>query len=202
MVEFIVIAGIVIAYFVFNKRLDTKDTSSRPTTNRSEYNYKGQVREKEFQKPTRFEKVQWLNGVPTGHVILNPDVKVSGVNHRKDNVLKFIKGASREIELRPEPENPHDKNAVAVIGHWDHYGTEKSALIGYLPKPILRDIKGEEIASDLSGVFHPNRPDVTPGVRIAIFYRRKKRKTKDCPECGKRSPIAMDTCKHCGFNYA
>ncbi|MBI1265430.1 MAG: hypothetical protein GC187_11930 [Alphaproteobacteria bacterium] len=72
-------------------------------------------------------------------------IKVSGVQHRRAAALEFAQGCADAqalgfdawITLEREPNNPYDKNAVKVIGHWPKKGffrrIVKSHHVGYLP---------------------------------------------------------------------
>ena len=66
-------------------------------------------------------------------------VKVAGTAYRLRDVLDFLEAASDgrdvELDLEPEPDNPHDANAVRVIGQ----GVGHPRHIGYLPA-VLTDL--------------------------------------------------------------
>jgi len=78
-------------------------------------------------------------------------IKVVGVQHRKRAAIEFAEGCARAeatgreawVTLEPEPENPFDRHAVKVIGHWIRRGIfRKSAEarhIGYLPSDIAEE---------------------------------------------------------------
>lgn len=90
-------------------------------------------------------------------------LKVAGVMHRRDAATAFANsirisersGAAYGVEVEPEPENPHDRNAVAV------YGVARGSRwhVGYLDahtaEEINRDLisKGIPIAAELYEIW-------------------------------------------------
>lgn len=84
----------------------------------------------------------------TGFVLLqgHGNINVKGANAGQEASAKFIMDAPRSgalIELRREPENPHDANAVAVFGA---IGPEADSVpLGYLPAETA-----QELAKDFS----------------------------------------------------
>lgn len=60
-------------------------------------------------------------------------VKLVGVSFRKEAVSALKPGAV--VRIKPEPTNPHDKNAMRVTANGEH--------VGYLPREIARRITEE-----------------------------------------------------------
>ena len=88
---------------------------------------------------------------------------VMGVQHRKADALAFAratqtaeqKGWAYGVRLQPEPSNPHDSNAIKVIGHamvkrFFADPAERSWHIGYVPRETA-----EEVNEDLISKNHP-----------------------------------------------
>jgi hypothetical protein len=61
-------------------------------------------------------------------------VKVAGVSHRREALQSAVFAPGEELALVPEPDNPHDPNAVGV---WDSRRLEQ---VGYLPADVARKI--------------------------------------------------------------
>ncbi len=61
-------------------------------------------------------------------------VKVAGVSHRREALQSPVFAPGEELALVPEPDNPHDPNAVGV---WDSRRLEQ---VGYLPADVARKI--------------------------------------------------------------
>jgi hypothetical protein len=96
--------------------------------------------------------------------------EVAGIQHRKDDARAFmhaVRKAEAErlrygVELEPEPTNPHDPNAIAVLGTSVVKGWLSSAVrkwkIGYLARDLAKEInrdlisKGVPIAAELYDV--------------------------------------------------
>jgi hypothetical protein len=62
-------------------------------------------------------------------------VKVAGVSHRRDALQSAAFAPGAELALVPEPDNPHDADAVGV---WD---AERSVQAGYVPRDTARLIR-------------------------------------------------------------
>jgi hypothetical protein len=59
---------------------------------------------------------------------------VAGANHRPDALGSDDAAPGRPLTLRPEPDNPHDPNAVAVL-------LASGAPVGYVPRDIAADVR-------------------------------------------------------------
>lgn len=89
--------------------------------------------------------------------------RVAGVSRRTRELQRDEFAPGRPLLLRPEPDNPHDRNAVGV---WDEAG---QAQVGYLPR---------EKAHEVSASFRRRRPkgamvlqelrDSKDGQRVAL----------------------------------
>lgn len=91
--------------------------------------------------------------VPGDWVQTTMMVRLAGGNHRISNVLAFTNAVIRTeksgqeygLTLRPEPSNPHDRNAIAVYG----VALGEKWHIGYLDvdtaEEINRDLLGKNI---------------------------------------------------------
>jgi hypothetical protein len=117
-------------------------------------------------------------------------VKVAGIHHRRVDVRHFcscVQTAERAgrhygVDLLPEPENPHDRNAIAVYGHVGR----ASWKIGYLDRDTAKEItndvlkKGLTITAELYSIWlgYDGYCDVNvivlapPGHSMSSRYRR------------------------------
>lgn len=108
-------------------------------------------------------------------------VKVSGVSLRKDAVVLFIAGTSREIEVvkEPMPDYPH---ALAVYGKWkDKYEKIYKEKLGYVDDYHAQEIseslnqsKGCKLSAKLRMMFVPTK-EKKPGLRINVTIFEPKR---------------------------
>jgi restriction system protein len=89
---------------------------------------------------------------------------VAGTSHRTSALqdARFSPGA--QIILRPEPENPHDPNAVGV---WDHTGTIQA---GYVPAELSPQVAASFRKGDPLGglVLAEFRRDSETGPRVGL----------------------------------
>jgi hypothetical protein len=84
----------------------------------------------------------------TGEVVRWEDprilvVPVAGVSFRPESLEDPSFEPGRAVSLVPEPDNPHDSNAVAV---WNE---ERTLQLGYVPREIAPQLTGDEQAVSL-----------------------------------------------------
>jgi hypothetical protein len=70
-------------------------------------------------------------------------VKVAGVSFRPEAVADSSFDPGRRLALVPEPENEHDPNAVAV------WNAERTLQAGYVPRAVVAELDGSELAVSL-----------------------------------------------------
>ncbi len=89
-----------------------------------------------------------LRDAATGEVVRWEDprilvVPVAGVSFRAESLEDPSFDPGRALSLVPEPENPHDSNAVAV---WNE---ERTLQLGYVPRESAPQVTGDEQAVSL-----------------------------------------------------
>ncbi len=70
-------------------------------------------------------------------------VPVAGVSFRPESLEDPSFEPGRVVSLVPEPDNPHDSNAVAV---WNE---ERTLQLGYVPRETAPQLTGDEQAVSL-----------------------------------------------------
>ena len=70
-------------------------------------------------------------------------VHVAGVSYRADALPDESFDPGRRLSLVPEPDNEHDPNAVAI---WNE---ARTLQIGYVPREVAPDVRGDEQALSL-----------------------------------------------------
>jgi HIRAN domain len=70
-------------------------------------------------------------------------VPVAGVSYRADALPDESFEPGRRLALVREPENEHDPNAVAI---WNE---ERTVQVGYVPRDVAPEIRGDEQAVSL-----------------------------------------------------
>ncbi|MGH2921790.1 MAG: HIRAN domain-containing protein [Gaiellaceae bacterium] len=68
---------------------------------------------------------------------------VAGVSFRAESLPDESFDPGRPLALVPEPENPHDSNAIGV---WNE---ERTLQLGYVPREVAPELSGEEQAVSL-----------------------------------------------------
>lgn len=83
---------------------------------------------------------------PDGMVWYARKLRVAGTSFRPEGCCRAISaGEPFAVELRPEPSNPKDRNAVAVLLN--------GSQVGYLPAEVAADIAEQGIAAELEARF-------------------------------------------------
>ena len=87
--------------------------------------------------------------------------KVEGVHHRKEQAKAFAdavrkaerKGLQCGLQLEHQPNNPHDRNAIAVFGVSEKKGIFSRGVgewhIGYLDRELARELVDDFISKDI-----------------------------------------------------
>jgi len=96
----------------------------------------------------RGESGYWLRDAETDEPVRWSDervrvIKVAGASYRADALQDPAFAPGSRIALVPEPDNPHDPNAVAV---WDE---SRRLQAGYVPAEVAGSIRGDEQAVSL-----------------------------------------------------
>lgn len=125
------VAVLVILYFVFFKRKRGSGVSNKPVVRRAQGSKQGAVA---FENP-----------IPKGFQIFAGNLPVAGMQYRKDEAIQFAQSSNQELTIEREPNNPHDPNAIRLIGLSD---TNKY-FIGYLPKELSEQIVGTGLFDSL-----------------------------------------------------
>jgi hypothetical protein len=78
-------------------------------------------------------KLRFLPPIPDGMRIMEADIDVVGVHYRKDSAMAFARRGQHSFELEREPGNPHDPNAIRVIGVSKGWFFWRKHFLGYVP---------------------------------------------------------------------
>ena len=70
-------------------------------------------------------------------------VPVAGVSYRQEALDDPSFDPGRRLALVPEPDNPHDQNAVAI------FNEERTLQLGYVPAAVAPELAGDELAVSL-----------------------------------------------------
>src|SRR5688572_16398526 len=75
-----------------------------------------------------------LKPLPDGVGIYAERLAVAGIHRRRAAAARFIRGSDLDLDLEPEPSNPHDRNALRVVGLWRGWFRQKRTFLGYVPR--------------------------------------------------------------------
>ena len=84
--------------------------------------------------------LRFLPDIPEGMRIFLADEEVAGVQHRLSNARAFARGRNQELRFEREPGNPHDPNAIKIIGIYKGWFFAHSVHIGYVPAEVANVI--------------------------------------------------------------
>lgn len=136
-----------------------------------------------------------INQQPPGGLPKKAKEFVAVVGLTKENrhifVEKFIKGSNRRIELRKEPTNPYDCNAIEVYGYCEYEGESIDSKLGYIPKEIAKALsKKEKIGATIK---YMTLPYLTRGLNIKIdIWTERAKSTKKIEKQYKQIVIPKD----------
>ena len=84
----------------------------------------------------------FLPPIPKGFQIFASRLSVAGIQYRRDDALRFANDSDQTVALERDSDNPHDPNALKVIG----VGREMRRVIGYVPREAAEQIVGSGLA--------------------------------------------------------
>lgn len=100
---------------------------------------------------------------------------VAGLSYRYDDALAFIHGSNREVVLQREPNNPVDKNAIAVHGAWSDATGRRTKQLGYLRREDAEKLANAQFfGATVDAMYQPYK-DKSMGIRISIWTPAKRR---------------------------
>jgi hypothetical protein len=118
-----------VAYFYFSSKKKT------PSNNQNSVKVQFSENNKSSNDSQGSGK-SFLPPMPTGYQIFAKNLPVAGIQHRKDEAIRFAKSSNQELSLQREPSNGFDKNAIKLIG----LSGSTQYFIGYLPKELSAQI--------------------------------------------------------------
>jgi hypothetical protein len=118
-------------------------------------------------------------------------ITVAGITMENRDVVakQFVKGKDRQIELRKQPDNPYDKNAIEVYGHWTKQGKSFTEKLGYLPSKVASKLVNEpELKATIKVMYMPT-DETSVGIKIDVWTKMKKRvKVEEKPYVDMETP--------------
>lgn len=137
----LVIVGLIIYYFY------SQSTNSNANKSNNS-NYKSSTPKK---------ALSFLPPIPKDYQIYVSNMTVAGISFRKNDALRFMKTTDQTLELERELNNPHDKNAIKVIG----VTPSNKYFLGYVPKEVSEQIIStgmlDKVAPRLARAFQGNQ---------------------------------------------
>jgi hypothetical protein len=79
-------------------------------------------------------KLRFEPPIPDGMWIMEAHIEVAGIPHRMGNAVAFARRGQHYLELEREPNNPHDPNAIKVIGVSKGWFFWRRHFLGYVPR--------------------------------------------------------------------
>lgn len=86
------------------------------------------------------QRTRFLPPIPKGYQIFSREA-VAGIQHRREDAQRFARSSSQTLALERELGNPHDANAIKVIG----LSQGARFFIGYVPKETAEQIVGSAL---------------------------------------------------------
>jgi hypothetical protein len=83
---------------------------------------------------------RFLPEIPKGYWIFSADEEVAGIHFRKDHALRFAHASDQQLMAEREPNNPHDPNAIKIVGWFLEGETIEQVHLGYVPAELAASI--------------------------------------------------------------
>lgn len=130
---------VVVLYFYFSSKGKSKSTAKGSSKKQSSGEY-DEI------------KQSFLPPIPAGYQIY-AGCPVAGMQHRKEEAIKFAQSRNQELTLERDTRNEFDPNAIKIIGK----SGATQYFIGFLPKEISAQIVGtglfESIQARLGRIY-------------------------------------------------
>lgn len=143
---------IAVVYFYFSSK---KKTTAPPSKIQSSVKVQFSANNQSSSESQGSGK-SFLPPMPTGYQIFAKNLPVAGIQHRKNEAMKFARSSNQELSLQREPSNEFDPNAIKLIG----LSGSSNYFIGYLPKELSSQIIGtgmfENVKARLGRIYISN----------------------------------------------
>lgn len=128
------VATIIVIYLVIKIKKPFGPVSRRPKSKKL-IQQGAQSQSASPKQSSRANKPEWEASyfkppIKKGYQIFSPSLDVAGIEQCKDDAFNFYRSKSETLQLQPEPDNAHDKNAIKVLGIHD----TQTYFLGYVPK--------------------------------------------------------------------
>lgn len=144
-----------------------------------------EISERQFNKDYRLSSdnidvIRINQGSPKGLTKKAKEfIEIMGLTKENRHIFaeKFIKGSNRRLELRKEPTNPYDSNAIEVYGYCEYEGQAINGKLGYIPKAVAAELSNIEKLG--ATVKYMTLPYITRGLNIKIdIWTERAKPTK------------------------
>lgn len=100
-------------------------------------------------------------------------IAVTGTQNTQQDLIAFINGTDRHLELERDPKNEWDPHAIKVMGEWkDSAGKMQRARLGWVPAHVARGLANEyadcELAATIECMYRATAT-TSAGLRIDIW---------------------------------
>lgn len=137
-------------------------------------------------KPRVREGEDWIafkDPIPKGWRIYAGGLEVRGVHvePQRGAVARFADGSEQRLSLEAEPDNPHDKNAIKVIGHFRKWATTSAVVLGHVPREIAEAVVATRLLPDVTPrlTFVRVREGWAPTVQFDLLIPKEKKQVLD-----------------------
>src|ERR1700730_4760803 len=90
-------------------------------------------------------KQAWVNAQGT-----LPSIAVAGVKKMNIDLSRIHEGV--EVELRAEPTNPYDPNAIQVVAWYGEERSRNGSLLGYIPREWAAVLRASDWTATVTAV--------------------------------------------------
>ncbi len=89
--------------------------------------------------------------IPTGYRLFADRLEVAGIAHHRADAEKFVRSGRKWLEFRRESGNPHDSNAIEMMGCVQGLFGVRRRPLGYVPRETAKAM----VDAKVDGVIRP-----------------------------------------------
>ena len=86
--------------------------------------------------------------IPAGYRLYEDRLEVAGVQFYKPYAAAFARNDGW-LEMQPEPDNPHDPHAIALIGCYKGWFLPHRGRIGHVPKEVAAQLAKTGVVTEV-----------------------------------------------------
>ena len=107
--------------------------------------------------------------IPAGYRLFADRLEVAGITHHRTDAEKFIRSERKWLEFRRELGNPHDPNAIEIMGCTQGLFGVRRRPLGYIPRETAKAM----VDANVDGIIRPRllKTYISPSGFLEILFQ-------------------------------